>query len=184
MKSHTDDKSVLYGANDSIRFTILVRIAFSNLFYKKLRTTLTIIGVVVGIGAVVFLLAFGYGLRDLVTKQVVDSNSIRSIDISQANTQVVSLDTATEQKIKGFDHVTSVSRVFNYAGQVNYANSKTGVVVYGADQQYMELNSFGLIAGPNLSLKKPNSVVANTSFLKSIGSKIRKKLSTRKSTSL
>lgn len=56
-----DPKKVLYGENDSIRGSILVRIAFSNLFFKKLRTTLTVIGVVVGIGAVVFLLAFtGY----------------------------------------------------------------------------------------------------------------------------
>ena len=140
MKTHNDPKSALYGANDSIRPSILFRIAFSNLFYKKLRTTLTVIGVVVGIGAVVFLLAFGYGLRDLVTKQVVDSNSIRTIDVSQANPLVLPLDTNTEQKISAFNDVASVSRVFNFAGQVDYADSQTGVVVFGSDQQYMELN--------------------------------------------
>ena len=171
MKTHNDPKSALYGANDSIRPSILFRIAFSNLFYKKLRTTLTVIGVVVGIGAVVFLLAFGYGLRDLVTKQVVDSNSIRTIDVSQANPLVLPLDTNTEQKISAFNDVASVSRVFNFAGQVDYANSKTGVVVFGSDQQYMDLNSFALVAGPNLSLKKANTVIANTSFLKAIGIK-------------
>lgn len=166
-----DPKKVLYGANDSIRYTILFRIAASNLFYKKLRTTLTVIGVVVGIGAVVFLLAFGYGLRDLVTKQVVDSNSIRTIDVSQSNPLVLPLDTNTEEKIAAFNDVKSVSRVFNFAGQVNYQNSKTGVVVFGSDQQYMDLNSFALVAGPNLSLKKEGTVVANTSFLKAIGIK-------------
>ncbi len=169
--SKSDPKAVLYGSNDCLRFSILIRIAFSNLFYKKLRTTLTVIGVVVGIGAVVFLLAFGYGLRDLVTKQVVDSNSIRTIDVSQANTQVLSLDTETEQKIEAFNDVSSMSRVFNYAGQVDYNNSKTGVVIFGVDQQYMDLNAFSLIAGPNSSIKKSGTVIANTSFLKSIGVK-------------
>lgn len=165
------DKSALIGANDSIRPTILVRIAFSNMFYKKLRTTLTVIGVVVGIGAVVFLLAFGYGLRDLVTKQVVDSNSIRTIDINQANPAILSLDTATEQKIEAFNDVESVSRVFSYAGQVDYSNSKTGIVVFGTDQQYMDLNAFSLVAGPNVSIEDKNIVVVNASFLKAIGIK-------------
>lgn len=170
-KTKTNPKTALYGANDSIRFTILVRIAFSNLFYKKLRTTLTVIGVVVGIGAVVFLLAFGYGLRDLVTKQVVDSNSIRTIDVSQSNPLVLPLDTNAEEKIAAFNDVASVSRVFNFAGQVNYQNSKTGVVVFGSDQQYMDLNAFALVAGPNSSLKKEGTVIANMSFLKAIGIK-------------
>jgi len=169
---HKDDKrAALVGANDSIRPSILVRIAFSNLFFKKLRTTLTVIGVVVGIGAVVFLLAFGYGLRDLVTKQVVDSNSIRTIDINQANPTILALDTETEQKIEGFNDVESVSRVFSYAGQVNYSNSKTGVVVFGTDQQYMDLNAFALTAGKAVNLKDPNTAVANSSFLKAIGIK-------------
>lgn len=171
MKTQVDPKTTLYGANDSIRFTILCRIAFSNLFYKKLRTTLTVIGVVVGIGAVVFLLAFGYGLRELVTKQVVDSNSIRTIDVSQSNPLVLPLDTNTEEKIAAFNDVESVSRVFNFAGQVNYQNSKTGVVVFGSNQQYMDLNSFALTAGPNLSLKKPGTVIVNSSFLKAVGIK-------------
>jgi putative ABC transport system permease protein len=170
--SHRNDpKAVLYGANDSIRMLILIRIAFSNLFYKKLRTTLTVIGVVVGIGAVVFLLAFGYGLRDLVTKQVVDSNSIRTIDVSQSNPLVLPLDSDTEQDIEKFNDVASVSRIFNFAGQVKYQNSQTGVVVFGSDQQYMDLNAFGVVAGPNSSLKEEGTLIANTSFLKAIGVK-------------
>lgn len=171
MSTESQAKAELYGANDSIRVLVLIRIAISNLFYKKLRTSLTVIGVVVGIGAIVFLLAFGYGLRDLVTKQVVDSNSIRTIDVSQANPLVLPLNQATENKIADFNDVKSISRIFNFAGQVNYANSKTGVVIFGSDQQYMDLNSFDLVAGPNSSIEKPGTVVVNTSFLKAIGVK-------------
>lgn len=171
MGSKSHSKEEVYGANDSIRIFVLARIAVSNLFYKKLRTTLTVVGVVVGIGAVVFLLAFGYGLRDLVTEQVVDSNSIRTIDVSQSNPLVLPLNKDTEDKIAGFNDVKSISRIFNFAGQVNYANSKTGVVIFGSDQQYMDLNSFDLRAGPNSSIEQPDTVVVNTSFLKAIGIK-------------
>ncbi len=171
MSIESKAKAELYGANDSIRILVLIRIAISNLFYKKLRTSLTVIGVVVGIGAIVFLLAFGYGLRDLVTNQVVDSNSIRTIDVSQANPLVLPLNQETEEKIEAFNDVESVSRIFNFAGNVQYSNSKTGVVIFGSDQQYMDLNSFDLRAGPNSSITAPGTVVVNTSFLKAIGVK-------------
>jgi putative ABC transport system permease protein len=171
MHGQAPDPSILFGENESIRFPILMRIAFRNLFYKKLRTSLTVVGVVVGIGAVVFLLAFGFGLRNLVTHQVVDSNSIRTIDVSQTNAQVVHLDGNATTKIKQFNDVESVSRVFNFAGQVDYKNSKTGAVVYGTDQQFMDLSSYKLVAGPNISLGNGDNIIVNSSFLKAIGVK-------------
>jgi len=164
-----DLKSILNNDKGSIQFRILISIAFKNLFHKKLRTTLTILGVVVGIGAVVFLLAFGYGLRNLVTNQVVDSSSIRTIDITQANVDLIKLDSKAENDIATYTDVESVSRVFNYAGQIETSGAKTGVVVYGTDQQYMDLSSFELVAGPNISLKDKGKAVVNTSFLKAIG---------------
>ena len=73
----------------SIRNRMLVDIALKNLFYKRLRTSLTIMGVMIGVGAVLFLLAFGFGLRNVVSNQVVDSNSIRTIDVLSAKSQLV-----------------------------------------------------------------------------------------------
>lgn len=166
-----DPKAALYGENEAIRSPILASLAFRNLFYKKLRTSLTIIGVIVGIGAVVFLLAFGYGLRDLVTSQVVDSNSIRTIDVSQANAAVIELDTDAENKISEMNDVEDVSRVYNYAAQVVYEDAKTGVVLYGVDQQFIDLSSYKLIEGPNLSVKDKGKIIVNSSFLKAIGVK-------------
>lgn len=152
-----------------IRFHILISIAFHNLFYKKLRTTLTILGVMVGVGAVVFLMAFGFGLQNLVTSQVTDSNSIRTVDVSSSKTNIIRLDSPNKEKIEGFTDVVSVSRVFNYAGQIQYNNSQTGAVIYGTDQNYIDLSAFELLAGPNLSLKDPGKLIVNSAFLKAVG---------------
>jgi hypothetical protein len=75
-----------------IATSILVRMAAQNLFFKKLRTTLTILGVVIGIGAVVFLLSFGYGLQDLVSRQVVGSKSVKSIDVTKPRSAAIKFD--------------------------------------------------------------------------------------------
>ncbi len=166
-----DPKAKLYGENESIKFSIILNIAFKNMFYKKLRTTLTVIGVIVGLGSVVFLLAFGYGLRNLVTSQVVDSKSIRTIDVNQPNAKILKFNTETEQDMEAFNGVESVSRIFNFASTVDYEGSNTGTVLYGVDQQYIDLNSFELIAGPNMKIEDKGSVIVNTSFLEALGVK-------------
>lgn len=156
-------------AKGTIRWGLLINIAFKNLFYKKLRTTLTIIGVVIGVGAVVFLLAFGFGLRDVVTKQVVDSNSIRTIDVESAKSQLVTLNNETIDKITQIEDVTDVSRVYSVAGNTTYGNSQIESVLYGVDQKYLDLANVKLSAGQPPQFKNADDIFVNTSYAKAIG---------------
>src|SRR6478609_1253308 len=79
-------RRVRHTENDHTRSVIkpklLVRLSYKNLLFKKLRTTLTAAGVVVGIGAVVFLFSFGIGLQNLINKQVIGSSSVNAIDVT------------------------------------------------------------------------------------------------------
>src|SRR5436853_4526055 len=47
-----------------------VRIAFSSLFANKLRAALTMLGIIIGVGAVITLLALGGAIQNLVTSQL------------------------------------------------------------------------------------------------------------------
>ena len=59
-------------ANKStVKLSIIASIALSNLLSKKLRTSLTVFGIAIGIGAIFFLLSFGIGLQRLVTNEVI-----------------------------------------------------------------------------------------------------------------
>ncbi|MBP9738795.1 ABC transporter permease [Candidatus Saccharibacteria bacterium] len=158
-------------ASGSVRTIQLVDIALKNLFYKRLRTTLTIIGVMIGVGAVLFLLAFGYGLRNVVKDQVVDSNSIRTIDVTTVKSQLIALDEDTVSTIQDMQGVSSVARIYNEAGKTSYGNSTIESVLYSTDQSYLDLANYKKVAGAPAKFVKGTEVFVNNAYVQAIGIK-------------
>lgn len=154
-----------------IKPNVLARIAIKNLFFKRLRTTLTILGVVIGIGSIVFLLSLGFGLQKLVASQVVGSKSIKTIDVSTPKSKSVKIDRERVAGFKDLAGVEQVARVYYSSGKASLGESETDVVVYGADQAYVDLSSLKSIAGSTGTMESTDSVIVNTSLLKAIGSK-------------
>lgn len=152
-----------------VRNIELVEIALKNLFYKRLRTTLTIIGVMIGVGAVLFLLAFGFGLRNVVQNQVVDSNSIRTIDVTTIKSQLVQLNADTLEVVAGLQGVESVTKVYNEASTTNFGNSKLETVLYGTDQSYLDLVNYKKLAGQSTKFSQASDVFVNRSYVQAIG---------------
>lgn len=155
----------------TIRWPALVDIAFKNLFYKRLRTSLTIIGVVIGVGAVVFLLAFGFGLRDVVTSQVVDSNSIRTIDVESAKAQTITLDQKITKQIQEMSHIENVARIYSVAGTTSYNNSNTESVLYAVDQGYLDLANPKVVAGVAPKFTNEKQIFINAAYVHALGLK-------------
>jgi putative ABC transport system permease protein len=61
--------------------------SFSNLWKKKLRTFLTTFGVVIGIGALVSMFAFGQGMQDNITKRFKELDLLNYISVYSAGTE-------------------------------------------------------------------------------------------------
>lgn len=148
---------------------VLVSMALKNLFFKKLRTTLTVLGVVIGIGAVTFLLSFGYGLQNLVTKQVVGSKSITTVDVTSPRSKILKLDAEGIGRLKSLGSVENIGKVYNVAGKAKLANSQTSAVLYGVDKAYVDLTSFTYTNGQPLTTTSNEQALVNTSFLKAAG---------------
>lgn len=154
-----------------IKPSVLTRIAVKNLFFKRLRTTLTILGVVIGIGSIVFLLSLGFGLQKLVASQVIGSRSIKTIDVSTPKSKSVKIDRQRVAEFKDLAGVEQVARVYYSSGKASLGESETDVVVYGADQAYVDLSSLKSVTGSTGTMESTGSVIVNTSLLKAIGSK-------------
>lgn len=148
---------------------VLVRIAFKNLFFKRLRTSLTILGVIIGIGSIVFLLSLGSGLQKLVASQVIGSKSVKTIDVSTPKAKSVQLDSERLAAFASLAGVEKVAKVYYSSGKVNFGASQTDAVVYGASQSYVDLSSFKVVAGSVQNVESTDGVVVNTSLLKAIG---------------
>jgi putative ABC transport system permease protein len=157
--------------NQVVKPQVLVRIAFKNLFFKRLRTSLTILGVVIGIGSIVFLLSLGSGLQKLVASQVIGSKSVKTIDVSTPKAKSVKLDAERLAAFASLAGVEKVAKVYFSSGKVGLDASQTDAVVYGASQSYIDLSSFKVVAGSVQDVESTNGVVVNTSLLKAIGTK-------------
>lgn len=152
-----------------IHTAVLLYIAWRNLVHKRLRAFLTVFGVVIGIGAIYFLLSFGIGLQHLVTNQVIGNQSVKTIDVTTANSKIVKLDQAGFHKIKNLPHVQRIGSSYLYAASVAYKGSETDAVAYGVDQNYQSLADLKLQSGKMLRDNDSRKVVVSSAALKTIG---------------
>ncbi len=172
-KMDKSDKAALLGDAHAkyIKARVLVMIAHRNLVYKRLRTALTIGGVVIGTGAIVFLVSLGLGLQRVVTEQVVGTRSVKSIDVSSSKPKTIRLNSEVLQKIRQYSHVTDVAKTYSYGGKVIFQNASTDSVIYGSDDAYIKINGFKLVAGRSINSQNTNEAMINSSLLKNIGIK-------------
>ncbi len=152
-----------------VRPHILFRLARKNLFFKKLRTSLTVLGVVIGIGSVVFLVSFGVGLQNLVSQQVVGSKSVNTIDVTSARSKILKLDRENIDTVKGVQYIDKVTQVYTAAGKLKISDSQIDSVVYGTSKDYMELASLTAIEGTVLAANEDGNAIINTSLLTATG---------------
>lgn len=153
----------------SIPLIIIVHIALRNLSSKKLRTFLTLFGVVIGIGAIFFLLSFGLGLQNLVTKQIVGGTSVKSIDVTTPNSKILKLDSSTTDRIKHLAHVDKAGLEFSFPGSMKKSGSELDTVVYGVNTDYQELSDFEKIAGRLIKNEDAEVAVINDSARTALG---------------
>ena len=147
---------------------ILISIAVKNLLSKKLRTFLTMTGIVIGVGAVVFLVSLALGLHGVVNQQVLGSKSVNTIDVTTPNSNAILLDDSNVNKVSQFGHVKIVAPAYILAGEINYLNSQTDTVVYGTNNEYITLSALKFVAGAH-KLTAANDAVVNTALLSLIG---------------
>jgi putative ABC transport system permease protein len=151
-----------------IKPQILASIAMKNLLAKRLRTLLTITGIMIGVGAVVFLVSLAMGLHAVVNKQVIGSKSVNTIDVTSPNANAILLDNTNVNKIGQLANVTTEAPAYILAGQISYQGSLTDTVVYGTNNQYISLSALKFTGGHN-RLKNTNDTIVNTALLNLIG---------------
>lgn len=152
-----------------MRTRVLFMISLKNLAYKKLRTILTITGVIIGIGAIVFLVSLGLGLQQVVTQRVIGSKSVNTIEVTSSKPQTIRLSADEISRFSKYSHVTEIAKTYSFAGRISFQSSTTDAVIYGADAAYLDLSGFRLVAGKESSVKNESEAIINTSLLKTIG---------------
>ena len=152
-----------------IQLRMIVRMAISNLKFKRFRTIITILGIVIGIGSIFLLVSFGIGLQQLVQGQIIGNASINTVDVTPSNSKLLKLTSDKLEQIHAIAGVTDVSGVFIGASKVSINGASADLVAYGIDPLYMKLSNISLTTGRAVKDDAPDEIVVNSSFLASAG---------------
>lgn len=132
-----------------------------------MRTFLTILGVGVGIGTVLFLVSLGYGLQNVVLSRITTADSLLSLDVNANTSGAINLDKENLQKIKQLPNVIEVSPMINLSSQISIGQLTGDGLIYAVEPSFFRLG--GIIPDKGVILQNP---IAHEAVISSAAAKL------------
>ena len=109
-----------------MKFLDLLRMSSSNLWKRKVRTVLTVLGVVIGVASIVVMISLGLGLSRTFMEQYESYGSLTQITVyepwNRDGTEEKRLDDDLVKEIEGLEHVESVWPVLTMSALAKYGS--------------------------------------------------------------
>jgi len=120
--------------------TDILRLSTRMFRTNKSRTILTILGIGVGIGAILFLVSLGYGLQKLILEKITTSDALLSLDVTTGDLENLKLDDQSLEKIKGINGVDKISPLVSLQAQMNVDDISSELMVNFVNNDYFKLD--------------------------------------------
>ena len=101
---------------------------------------MTILGISVGIGAILFLVSLGYGLQLLILNRITTSDALLSLDVSTGDLESLKLNTDSVNEIKNMAGVDMVSPLVSAQTLMVVEDISTELIANFADSEYFRLD--------------------------------------------
>jgi putative ABC transport system permease protein len=138
-----------------VNFTESLRIAFGGLLSNRLRSILTMLGIIIGVGAVIALVSFGQGVEDYVkrTFQSLGSNLLfvfasapRAGNVADAQ-PLTSADADALANPQNAPSVALTAQQYSTFAAVTFGRNVVGISVSGVTPSYGEIRDWDVSAG-------------------------------------
>jgi putative ABC transport system permease protein len=127
---------------------------------RPMRTLLTVLGVGVGIGTVLFLVSLGYGLQNAILSRITTADALLALDVNPGTSDLIKLDNESLQKISQIEHVEEVSPVITASAQITIEELTGDGIMYAVNPSFFRLSGVDTIYGDLFS--EENSLVIST----------------------
>lgn len=114
---------------------------------RPMRTFLTILGLSVGTGAVLFLVSLGYGLQKVVLDKITTADSLLSLDVTPGAEKSISITQANVDEISHIPHVEFVSPIVSLTSQMTVNDFTGSTVANVVDYKYFRLSGLSVDNG-------------------------------------
>ncbi len=132
-----------------MNFANLLKVAITAIMNNKSRTLLSTLGIIIGVAAVITMMAIGQGSKDSIRKELSKmGTNLLTIRPGGDMRGGVRLDPSAMQTLKMADYeaiqneaklITHVSPEVNASGQVIYGANNTNTTVYGESPEYLTI---------------------------------------------
>ena len=138
----------------------LLKIALKALNNNKLRCFLTMLGIIIGVGSVITMLAIGQGSKNSIKAQISEMGSnmimihpgnMQRGGVRQSADDMQTLDIEDFEAIKKLPGVAAVSPSVNSAGQLVNGNNNYPSSIYGVTPEYLDIRKFKVKDGSMFS---------------------------------
>ena len=135
----------------------LIKVALKALSNNKFRGFLTMLGIIIGVGSVIAMLAIGQGSKRSIREQISEmgSNMImihpgtgRFGGVRQSASSMQTLKTEDYKTIiNESSYISACSPSVNSSGQAIYGANNTPTTIYGINQDYMDIRKYTVSEG-------------------------------------
>lgn len=125
-----------------MKFLDLLRMSSSNLWKRKVRTVLTVLGVVIGVASIVVMVSLGLGLSRSLMEQYESYGSLTQITVQEPwggdNEEEKRLDDKLIRELEALEHVESVYPVLQLSAYAKYGSYDGYLQIRGMPKEAYE----------------------------------------------
>jgi ABC-type antimicrobial peptide transport system permease subunit len=146
-----------------MKFLDIVRMSAGNLWRRKLRTFLTVLGVMIGTASIVVMMSLGIGLKTAMMEQMTAYGGMTEIEVyrNYGNDDVQLNDSAIES-FKNIAGVESVSPILSMSGTFTQGKYSAYANIQGVTQEYLAKIPVGEGRRPSADSGQVEILMGNT----------------------
>ncbi len=144
-----------------MRIDDLLSFSFQSFKNRKSRVILTVLGVAVAIGVIIFLVSLGYGLQKTILERITTADSILTLDVYPPDTETIKLDNNAVKSLSEIENIKAVSPQAVVPGQITMNDLVSETSVNVVDSNFFRLAGLEVTTGENFKDEKKNALVVS-----------------------
>jgi putative ABC transport system permease protein len=152
-----------------MKITDCYKIAKGNLSRSKIRSRLTMLGVIVSISAIVILVSLGMGLQHISVTRIASLTALTKLTVSsKEGLNSNKIDEPIIEKIKSLPNIQGVSPELQYPAQMSFFDSQSDVIAMGMNAECLPYSDLVITNGETFK-NGENEVIISKAVLKLFG---------------
>ena len=146
-----------------------IELATRNFKTRKLRSFLTVLGISVGIGTILFLVSLGYGLQKVLIEKIATSDALLTLDVTSSDPKMIRIDDTMLDSLSKTPNVAGISPQKTGMTLLRIEDISTSVTTYAVNESFLKLSGVNLAYGEMFRGSKDNKIIISSATAKLLG---------------